>query len=239
MSGAKRKGGYRKGVIDDYLNSYPEPENNERIALVCGSRGNNIFEISLSLQLSAFVTTPASPPSSSSSTTAVSMPSVTQASSSSSSVELAILPNKFKNVIWVKRGDFVIVSSGNESTSATAGDDTNRGGRKEKGDKVKFFIRCILNRDQIKHLKAIKKWPGQEDSHDATASIAGSNVIDGLFSDDLMPGYHATQEYEGEQEEEEDMDKEMKDATSTSVFTSVNLAETDCARNSGDRNDHT
>ena len=249
MSGAKRKGGYRKGVVDDYLNSYPEPEENERIALVCGSRGNNIFEISLSFNLlpSSIPGNPPAPLSSATTTSTSATQESTQnhslpiseiSSSSSytfsSSVELAILPNKFKNLIWVKRGDYVIVSSGDDSASKFGEDATSRSGKKEKGDKVKFFIKCILNRDQIKHLKAIKKWPQQEDDSSSAAPIASHNV-EGVYSDDLMPGYEMTQgDFECSEEygEGEDADEEFPQAST--IFSSLGVTDSSSSVRSDD-----
>mmetsp|Transcript_37107 Transcript_37107/g.37783 ORF Transcript_37107/g.37783 Transcript_37107/m.37783 type:complete len:202 (+) Transcript_37107:166-771(+) len=61
-------------------------------------------------------------------------------------VELAMMPNKFKKLIWIKRGDFVILSS----DSDTSGDSSS---------KVRFMIKNILNKDQIKNIKRIGKWP--------------------------------------------------------------------------------
>ena len=198
MSGAKRKGGYRKGVVDDYLNSYPEPEENEYIALVCGSRGSNIFEITLSL-VAASAYPSASLPASQSKALE-SEPSSSSSSSSSSLkpiVELAIMPTKFKNVIWVKRGDFVIVSSGDKESVSVEGGVVGVGGgggvpsssaKKGKADKVKFFIKCILNKDQIKHLKAIKKWP-QQISSDSNNDSTGASSTSLGYNDVIESGY--------------------------------------------------
>ena len=45
MSGAGRKGGYRKGVTSDVLDGLPEPEQGESIVQVVGLRGSNLMEI--------------------------------------------------------------------------------------------------------------------------------------------------------------------------------------------------
>ncbi|CAM9557107.1 unnamed protein product, partial [Chrysoparadoxa australica] len=62
---------------------------------------------------------------------------------------LAILPTKFRKLIWVKRGDYVIVST------SDGGYENSKG---EEG-KVRHMTEHILNQDQIKHLKALGKWP--------------------------------------------------------------------------------
>ena len=47
MSGAKRKGGFRKGVEDQYINSFPLPEEDQHVVQVLGARGASIFEVAL------------------------------------------------------------------------------------------------------------------------------------------------------------------------------------------------
>ena len=65
---------------------------------------------------------------------------------------LALLPNKYRNVIWIKKKDFVIVSGGvrKEEGEQSA---------MEAGGKVQFIVKAILNKKQIKHIKKSGKWP--------------------------------------------------------------------------------
>ena len=51
------------------------------------------------------------------------------------------MPTKFRKNVWIKRGDFVIVTN------------------IEEGDKVKAEISTILYKDQIKFIKAEGCWP--------------------------------------------------------------------------------
>ena len=51
------------------------------------------------------------------------------------------MPTKFRKNVWIKRGDFVLVSP------------------IEEGDKVKAEIITILYKDQIKYIKNEKLWP--------------------------------------------------------------------------------
>jgi len=60
--------------------------------------------------------------------------------------QLAILPSKFHKLIWVKRGDYCIVQTGENVQEDTFGG-------------VRFIITHILYKDQIKHLKAKNMWP--------------------------------------------------------------------------------
>lgn len=51
MAGVGRRTLYRKSVTDDYLNSTPEPGENEEIALAQAPRGSNIIEVSVESSL--------------------------------------------------------------------------------------------------------------------------------------------------------------------------------------------
>mmetsp|Transcript_21729 Transcript_21729/g.21030 ORF Transcript_21729/g.21030 Transcript_21729/m.21030 type:complete len:265 (+) Transcript_21729:119-913(+) len=53
---------------------------------------------------------------------------------------LGLLPNKFRNLIWIKKNDFVVVTL----TSA---------------DMQRYEIKSILNLKHIKYLKTIENWP--------------------------------------------------------------------------------
>ena len=135
MSGAKRASKYRKSVTDEYINSFPEPETDEVIARVRGTRGANIFEVELV---------------------------ESSGGAGAQVVELALLPNRFRNVIWVKRNDYLIVKNvtgGNtdDSSSSSAIDGGGSGG-------VQFEVQHVLSKDQIKHLKSIGKWPEEPTS---------------------------------------------------------------------------
>jgi probable RNA-binding protein EIF1AD len=83
MAGLGRRSLYRKSVTDDYLNGLPEPEEGQFVAKAGASRGGNVIEVLV--------------PDSG---------SLAEARESS----LAILPTKFRKLIWIKRGDFLIVS---------------------------------------------------------------------------------------------------------------------------------
>jgi translation initiation factor IF-1 len=121
MSGAGRKSKFRKSVTDDFLNSFPEPEEGEIIMRVMGTRGANIFEVA--------------------------------ARDDDTSGTLALLPNKFKKVIWVKTRDYVLVEGGEESAS------TGVEKTVQSGNKVRYMIKYILTKEQQKHIQKVGKWP--------------------------------------------------------------------------------
>ena len=58
------------------------------------------------------------------------------------------MPTKFRKNVWIKRGDFVIVTP------------------IEEGDKVKAEITTILYKHQIKHIKSENLWPTGFQSQD-------------------------------------------------------------------------
>eukprot|EP01138_Halocafeteria_seosinensis_P007833 gb/GECG01008003.1/.p1 GENE.gb/GECG01008003.1/~~gb/GECG01008003.1/.p1 ORF type:complete len:203 (+),score=34.24 gb/GECG01008003.1/:1-609(+) len=63
---------------------------------------------------------------------------------------LCLLPTKFRKLVWIKRGDFVIASE------AEGDYDTKEGSGRGK---VTFQIDNILFPEQIKHLQHVGKWP--------------------------------------------------------------------------------
>mmetsp|Transcript_7181 Transcript_7181/g.15675 ORF Transcript_7181/g.15675 Transcript_7181/m.15675 type:complete len:309 (-) Transcript_7181:169-1095(-) len=98
MAGLGRRSHYRKHLTDSVLNDFPEPNpsEGERLARVVGTRGSNQFEIILSLPSSSSVST------------------LNHGSDMKRIPKLAILPTKFRKLVWVKRNDFVIVRCGDD-----------------------------------------------------------------------------------------------------------------------------
>lgn len=86
-----------------------------------------------------------------------------------SAVELALMPSKFRKLIWIKRGDFLIVSGCEEPTTTT---------NESSERKVRFMIKSVLNKEQIKHLKDLGLWPVGFDSD------SGKRHEDILIDDD-------------------------------------------------------
>jgi probable RNA-binding protein EIF1AD len=140
MSGAGRKGSYRKGVTDDVLNGTPEPEEGELVARVKAPRGGNVIEIIVD-------------------------DGVTEG--------LAVLPQKFRKLVWVKRGDHVIVSGAEKDIEVTGG---SGGGGQQAVAAVKYRVTHVLYKEQIRHLKSSGLWPAafQDPEEEGTGSGASS-----------------------------------------------------------------
>ncbi|CEG50287.1 eukaryotic translation initiation factor 1a [Plasmopara halstedii] len=79
---------------------------------------------------------------------------------------VTMLPTKFRKLIWVKRGDYLIVGEGDggETTTATG-----------KKGAVTSIVEHILYKDQIEHLKQKKLWPSAFDD----SSVEQMGIQDG------------------------------------------------------------
>lgn len=60
---------------------------------------------------------------------------------------LAMMPTKFRKLIWVKRGDYVMVDSALADATTAQGE-----------AKVKYLITHILSKEQIKHIQENGLW---------------------------------------------------------------------------------
>jgi probable RNA-binding protein EIF1AD len=151
MAGLGRRTHYRKHLTDAVLNDLPEPKDHERIAKVVATRGGNQFDILLS----------------------------TTALDEDRTPQLALLPTKFHKLVWVKRGDYVIVQTGGKADGEQDDDD-------EKG--IRFIISHILYKDQVKHLQIKGLWPEKDPE----------------FNRDVVRGGAEDGEAEGDAEEDDD-----------------------------------
>uniref|UniRef100_A0A7S1BRC9 S1-like domain-containing protein n=1 Tax=Corethron hystrix TaxID=216773 RepID=A0A7S1BRC9_9STRA len=150
MSGLGRRSHYRKHVMESVrTGNYVTPDysSGERIARVLGTRGGNLFEVDVAED----------PRSDHDANDVVEHPPATSAVSniapasenlepSRKAADLALLPTKFKNLIYVKRGDYVVVKSGES-------------GEEEHTSAVRYIIRHILFRDQVKYLREGRAGP--------------------------------------------------------------------------------
>ncbi|TYZ61666.1 hypothetical protein PybrP1_010665 [[Pythium] brassicae (nom. inval.)] len=78
---------------------------------------------------------------------------------------LTLLPAKFRKLIWIKRGDFLIVASSDEAAT----------GKKKKKTAVSSNVEHILYKDQIKHLKSANLWPEAFDKQEETAAASAAD----------------------------------------------------------------
>eukprot|EP01029_Cantina_marsupialis_P027573 TRINITY_DN773035_c0_g1_i1.p2 TRINITY_DN773035_c0_g1~~TRINITY_DN773035_c0_g1_i1.p2 ORF type:complete len:190 (+),score=43.37 TRINITY_DN773035_c0_g1_i1:60-572(+) len=143
MSGVKRRTGYRKNVTNDYLDSFPEPNETQSVVVVNGTRGSNIFEVT----------------------------------TETGEVSLALLPTKFRKLIWVKRGSFLIVSTPTGDYKCSSG----------RIGKVRYIIDSILTDDQVKHLKEKNMFPKCFFEKEKADTIESDIVIMESDSEDDLP----------------------------------------------------
>ena len=129
---------------------------------------------------------------------------------------LAMLPNRFRNLIWIKRNDFVVVVDLMVSTTATATATTTTeilvetsGGTAEvsqvfnptpsSSSSKKFEIKEILNKGHIKQLKAQRKWPIEfDDRQQSEEGMLQNSYLPEIDDDDDAEDYNDDENLEGE-----------------------------------------
>eukprot|EP01036_Dinobryon_divergens_P032984 gene32985-42678_t len=185
MSRLKSK--YRKRVTSDYMssNSSFADDNSENLHLaqVVENRGGNLFLLKLILKSSSdshpHVGTSIGEHNS----------KVTMETSCSSEF-IAKLPNKFNKCIWIKKNDFVMVTSFEEESDSTKG--AYVGG---------YEISQILKAADIKAMKSSGVWPILES--DTTTTEKSSSKSSSYMQDYEEMGKHDSL---SDQEFEEDND---------------------------------
>ena len=93
-------------------------------------------------------------------------------------VYLAILPTKFHKLVWVKRGDYVLVDVGTNATHDNALDATKNKSDDDGG--IRHMISHILYKNQVKHLKSKGLWPEDDPEFEK-----GSGAQEGDDNEDL------------------------------------------------------
>ncbi|CAF1524909.1 unnamed protein product [Adineta ricciae] len=94
----------------------------------------------------------------------------------SGSTFLVSMPTKFRNTIFIKRGDYVLVED------------------IEEGDKVKAEIVQILLRDNVKYIRSQNCWPKEFEVAHEDEGKGGTNI------DDMMPPSESSDEEEEREE---------------------------------------
>ena len=100
------------------------------------------------------------------------------------------MPNKFKNLIWIKRNDYVIVTINATTTTATNTSITNNTDsfsdkQQPPHHQQQHEIKYILNKQHIKSYTAKGQWPTE-------FTITNDRTTD-YSSEDLMPNYSTTE----------------------------------------------
>ena len=115
------------------------------------------------------------------------------------------MPVKFRKNVWIKRGDFVIVT------------------HIEEGDKVKAEIATILYKDQIRFIKSENQWPKGFENQDIETDLDKLTVSDrqeisgeddsdqddsDLFQNTNRPNYQISESEDSSETEESESDQD-------------------------------
>ena len=168
MSGLGRRTHYRKHLTDSVLYDYPEPASNECIAKIIATRGSNQFDIQLAKSY------PDPKKNSDEKSCNIQQPDY---SSKNDSTELAILPTKFRKLIWLKRNDFVIVQYATDdianSDSKNEKLQVNESSTLPSKDETDTLDRTVS--DDISKITAAA--PSQSDNNGiCTSSVGGGGI---------------------------------------------------------------
>jgi probable RNA-binding protein EIF1AD len=154
MAGVGRRTHYRKHLTDSVLNDLPVPKETERIAKVVATRGGNHFEILLasnSLQED-------------------------DPSNERKSV-LAMMPRKFRKLVWLRRNDFIIVDTGDvDDTEDSTDAEAVAAAAAVTG--IRYIISHILYKDQVKNLQVKGLWPANDSEFGDIDGIAEQGMRD-------------------------------------------------------------
>eukprot|EP00013_Stygamoeba_regulata_P012031 CAMPEP_0177672440 /NCGR_PEP_ID=MMETSP0447-20121125/25341_1 /TAXON_ID=0 /ORGANISM="Stygamoeba regulata, Strain BSH-02190019" /LENGTH=185 /DNA_ID=CAMNT_0019180105 /DNA_START=82 /DNA_END=637 /DNA_ORIENTATION=- len=131
----------RKNIMLEAMSTFPEPEEDESVCQLLGSRGGNLMEVS---------DLPVSATSSKRELAKDEHEDTTKDEAADAGVDekdaekdahtwLCIIPSRFRKQVWMKRGDYVI---------ATRAD-----------GKMHGEIRHVLQKPQIQHLRREGLWP--------------------------------------------------------------------------------
>ncbi|RIA98976.1 hypothetical protein C1645_731185 [Glomus cerebriforme] len=90
---------------------------------------------------------------------------------SDGNITLCTLPPKFRNLIWVKRGSYVIINPISET---------------ERANKIGGEIEHVLFPEHVKHLKSEGIWPQEFEIHEENDKIIKLRNEDTSNSDDLF-----------------------------------------------------
>ncbi|KAJ1725834.1 hypothetical protein LPJ53_000095 [Coemansia erecta] len=183
--------GRGKYTEQEALEALPEPTKQCPVVRALGPRGQNLHEVVVARSL---VT-----------------PEISQRLDSSNSVNdnawfttLVQMPPKFRNVVWVKRGSYVLADLSEQFTEKIGGE-----------------VAMVLMAGQVKHLKQTGQWPSEyesmwddvigtdsnqrsadkEDDHNNSDSDRDSGESD---MDDLLGGGNPNRQYIGEDDDDDD-----------------------------------
>eukprot|EP01027_Heterolobosea_sp_BB2_P009320 GEZU01013751.1.p1 GENE.GEZU01013751.1~~GEZU01013751.1.p1 ORF type:complete len:182 (+),score=65.77 GEZU01013751.1:95-640(+) len=108
---------------------------------------------------------------------------------------LVMMPTKFRKLIWIKRGDYLII-------------DTDLS--EENTGKIKGIIEHVLQTQHIKHLKKMNMWPEQF-QQSASENAKQSNGNNNNEEDDEVVASSGDERRNDEDDEEYDSEEEEED----------------------------
>lgn len=183
MSGLGRRTHYRKHLTDKVLHDLPVPASDECIAKVVATRGGNQFDIILPSTLD--------------------VPSEQDRPS-----HLAILPTKFRKLVWVKRNDYVIAQTtvDEEDGKKSPTEEAPQVESSTTTTGIKFIINHILYKEQLKYLKMMGHWP-ENDPEFPEPSVAEDDTAPAADDDGIV--YNDNDGYYDEDEETEPNDDDL------------------------------
>ena len=109
---------------------------------------------------------------------------------------LASMPMKFRNTVWLRRGQFVLIEP------------------IEEGDKVKAEIVNILDSENVLYIEECGQWPKRfsDDAEKLKRSTKTGTETNGGIDADMLPSSESESEFEDEEGDDEDKDDGIKDA---------------------------
>ncbi|CAG8680522.1 10419_t:CDS:2 [Ambispora leptoticha] len=125
----------KQKTTNKLLTTTPLPTSNQKIARVLSSRGKNLFEVEYVDTANVTIT--------------------------NKSATLCRLPPKFRNLVWVKRGSFVIITLLNSDRASK--------------NKIGGEIVHVLLTEHVKQLKLGDIWPKEFDNTDNTRALETDN----------------------------------------------------------------
>mmetsp|Transcript_7727 Transcript_7727/g.11048 ORF Transcript_7727/g.11048 Transcript_7727/m.11048 type:complete len:285 (-) Transcript_7727:349-1203(-) len=155
MAGLGRRTHYRKHLTDAVLFDLVEPDKSkgERIAMIVATRGGNQFEIVL--------------------------PSDTKEDSANTigNKKLALLPTKFRKLVWIKRGDFVIVSCASTITTPLCNEYHSQDQHKEENTSIPVDDG---SRKTYKEVDVIENMSGSISKQNSTTELSSGSHEESL-----------------------------------------------------------
>lgn len=178
MAGLGRRTHYRKHLTDSVLHDFPEPQADERIAKIVATRGGNQFDILVAAPVGRSVSSPDGAAASPTTGTATQTKNITSENDKNETEweyfinnrkpQLALLPTKFRKLVWLKRKDYVIVQTGVDADDVDDDDHHQNDAEAESHAEskennttgsIRYIITHILYKEQVKHLRNEGMWP--------------------------------------------------------------------------------